>query len=197
MPAMTLRGDALLDTLLALPPADRDAYVDELLGLGEPPEDQSLPAGGVPYLPAGVNEILAIIREAPVTRADTFVDLGSGMGRVVMLTQLITGCRAHGVEVQPSLVDRAKACAARLQLSQVSFERADASVAELDGSIFFLYAPFNGELLKRVLGRLEELARRRTFKVCTVDLVLDSVRWLRPKPTDNLALSLYESKPQR
>lgn len=191
---MTLRGDALRDALLAVSPEDRDAWVDRLLGLGEPPEDSRLPDGGVPYLPAGVDEILSAIREVPITRQDTLVDLGSGLGRVVMLTHLLTGCRAHGIEVQPALVEQANACARRLQLREVTFEQADASTAELDGSVFFLYAPFNGALLKQVLARLEQLARRRSFRVCTVDLSLDQVRWLRGLPADNLALGVYVSR---
>jgi SAM-dependent methyltransferase len=189
---MIPRGEALHDALLAVPPADRDAWVDQLLGLGEAPPDSGLPPGGVPYLPAGVAEILAMIREVPVKHDDTFVDLGSGLGRVVMLTHLLTGAKAQGIEIQRELVERAKACAARLRLSGVSFLQADAATAELDGSVFFLYAPFNGELLKRVLARLEEVARRRPIRVCTVDLALDGVRWLRPRPTDSLALTIYE-----
>jgi len=32
------------------------------------------------------------------------VDLGAGVGRVVMLAHLLTGARAHGIEVQKELV---------------------------------------------------------------------------------------------
>jgi SAM-dependent methyltransferase len=193
MAPMIPRGEELREALLALPPGDRDAWVDELLALPEPPPDTGLPQGGVPYLPAGVEEILTAIRDVPVKPGDTFVDLGSGIGRVVMLVHLLTGARCHGVEVQKALVEVARDRAAKLGLSGVSFEHADAATAPLDGSVFFLYAPFNGELLKRVMKNLERVAARHEITVCTVDLALDAFAWLRARPTDSLATTVYGS----
>ena len=37
------------------------------------------------------------------------VDLGSGLGKVVMLTRLLTGAAAIGIELQASLVERGRA----------------------------------------------------------------------------------------
>src|SRR5947208_2090648 len=55
-----LRGAALVRRLRSIPPRDRDAWVDECLGLPEaPPDVPDLPPGAVPYLPAGVDEIVA------------------------------------------------------------------------------------------------------------------------------------------
>jgi hypothetical protein len=187
-------SESFRESLIEVPHEDRDEWLDRYLGLSEAPPDSGLPPGGVPYLPAGVAEVLDAIRDVPIKREDLFVDLGSGLGRVVMLTHLLSGARCHGVEIQRALVDQAIATARRLGLSGVSFECADAATAELDGSVFFLYAPFNGELLRRVLARLEQTARRRPIRLCTVDLSLDDVRWLRPLPTDNLALGIYESR---
>jgi len=178
---------------MEVPHEDRDEWLDQFLGLGEAPPDAGLPPGGVPYLPAGVAEVLAAIRDAPIRRDTRFVDLGSGLGRVAMLVHLLTGARCHGVEIQRALVEQATATAKRLGLTGVSFECADAAAAQLDGSVFFLYAPFNGALLKRVLARLEEAARREPIIVCTVDLSLDHVGWLKPRATDNLALTIYDS----
>ena len=55
-----------------------------------------------------------------------------------------------------------------------------------------LYAPFNGEMLTRVLHRLEEVARRRPIIVCTVDLELDVAR-LTARPSSSVALTIYDS----
>lgn len=189
-PAVT--GTALLELILSLPFDERDAFVDQLLGIEPPPPDVPLPRGAVPYLPSGVDEILAMVREAPLTAADELVDLGSGLGKVVLLAHLLTGARARGIELQRHLVDASAARAAALGLSGVSFVHADATELELDGTVFFLYAPFNGELLERVLRRLEAAARRRRIVVCTSGLELDEP-WLFPRPTSGGAVTLYES----
>ena len=189
-----LRGAALLELLLSIPAFDRDVWTDELLGIEEPPPDvPDLPRGSVPYLPCGVEEILAMVREVPVRPEDDLVDLGSGLGRGVILAHLLSGARASGVEIQEPLVRSARARCAALGLASVSFVLADASDAALDGSIFFLYAPFNGEMLRRVLRRLEDVARRRPIVVCAVGLEFHDVPWLLPRKTSSVALTLYDS----
>jgi hypothetical protein len=189
-----LRGAALLERLRAVPLYDRDAWVDELLGLEEaPPDIADLPRGAVPYLPCGVDEIVAMVLEVPVRPDDVLVDLGSGLGRVVMLAHLLSGARACGVEIQEPLVRRARARCEALGLADVWFVHGDAAEAALDGSIFFLYAPCNGEMLAAVLRRLEEVARRRPIVVCAVGIELDGVPWLRGRSTSCVALTLYDA----
>jgi len=191
----SLRGAALLELLSSVPPRDRDAFVDELLGMEAPPPDvPDLPRGCVPYLPSGVEEILATVLEVPVRRDDVFVDLGSGLGRVMILVHLLTGARAVGVEIQEPLVRGARALCAELALAGVSFVHADAVHAELDGSIFHLHAPFNGEMLATVLRRLEDVARRRPIVVCAVWLELHGVPWLKPRRASSGALTVYDSR---
>lgn len=189
-----LRGMALLELLRSVPPFDRDAWVDELLGIEAPPPDSpDLPRGAVPYLPCGVEEILAMLAEAPVQAHDELVDLGSGLGRVAILAHLLTGARASGVEIQEPLVRSARARCAELALADVSFVHGNAADTALDGSVFFLYAPFNGAMLARVLRRLEEVARRRPIVLCAVGLELPDVPWLLPRRSSNVALTLYDS----
>jgi SAM-dependent methyltransferase len=128
-----LRGDALLQRLLSVPLCDRDVWVDQLLGIEEPPPDiPDLPRGAVPYLPCGVGEILAMVLEAPVRPDDELVDLGSGLGRVVILAHLLSGARASGVELQEPLVRGARARCAALGLAAVSFVHADAAEVALE-----------------------------------------------------------------
>ncbi len=192
--AGTLRGPALLELLLSIPFLDRDAWTDELLGIEPlPPEIPDLPRGSVPYLPCGVQEILETVRDVPVLPDDVLVDLGSGLGRVLILAHLLTGSCARGIEIQEPLVHSARARCAELALTNISFVQGDAAEAELDGSIFFLYAPFNGQMLTRVLGRLEEVALRRPIVVCAVGLEFRGVPWLTPRSTSSVTLSLYDS----
>ena len=189
-----LRGAALLERLLAVPARERDAWTHELLGFEEAlPEVVGLPRGAVPYLPCGVDEILTLVRELPLRPSDALVDLGSGLGKVVILAHLLSGVRAHGIEIQAPLVHAARERCVGLGLDAVSFVHANAVEAELDGSIFFLYAPFNGALLTAVLARLEEIARRRAIAVCAVGLELHGAPWLRPRPTSHVSLTLYDS----
>jgi predicted RNA methylase len=148
----------------------------------------------VPYLPCGVDEIVAMVREVPVRPTDELVDLGAGLGRVAMLVHLLSGARALGVEIQAPLVHRARARCAELALADVSFVHADAADAELDGSIFFLYAPFGGGVLARVVRRLEDLARRRPIVLAAVGLELHDVPWLTARATSSVALTLYEAR---
>jgi Histone methylation protein DOT1 len=189
-----LRGTTLLELLLSVPVRDRDVWVDELLGLEEPPPDMpDLPRGSVPYLPAGVDEIVAMIVETPVQADDDFIDLGSGLGRATILTHLLTGARAGGVELQEPLVREARARATALNLAAVSFIHASAADVVPDGSIFFLYAPCNGDMLTAVLRRIEAVARRRPIVVGAVGLEFRDVTWLRPRKTSSVSLTLYDS----
>jgi hypothetical protein len=184
----TLRGARLAELIRSIPLSDRDVWVDELVGFGEPPPDvDDLPRGSVPYLPCGVDEILAL----PIGPEDALVDLGSGVGRVVILAHLVFGVRASGIEIQEPLVRIARERSRGLP--GVSFAHADASETALDGSVFFLYAPFNGELLTRVLARLAEVARRRPIVVCTVGVEFHHVPWMRKRVTSNPGVSVYDS----
>jgi SAM-dependent methyltransferase len=173
---------------------ERDAFVDALLGFeAVTPDAPDLPRGAVPYLPCGVDEILAMVRDAPVRSDDELVDLGSGAGRALILAHLLTGARARGVEIQEHLVREARSRCAALSLGSISFVHANAADIALEGSVFFLYAPFNGEMLVAVLGRIEEVARRRPIVVCAVGLELREVPWLRSRGSANVSLALYDS----
>jgi len=183
-----LRGDRLRERLLRVPATDRDTWLDAALGLPPAPTDVALPAGAVPYLPCGVAQILAAVSEAPVRALDRFVDLGSGMGRVALLVHLLTGAAVTGIEVQAPLVALANERSLALGLG-VAFAHADAAAQALSGSVFFLYAPFNGPLLERVLARVHEVPPPLT--VCAVDLELRE-EWLRARRCTDLSLMFYD-----
>jgi len=188
-----LRGVALLELLCNVPFVDRDAWIDEALGFETPPPPDmpDLPRGAVPYLPCGVDEIAAMVQAVPLRPSDELVDLGSGLGRVVLLAHLLAGVKACGIEIQEHLVDGARERAADLGLP-VTFVHANAADVALGGSVFFLFAPFNGELLASVVRRLGDLARKRSFVVCAVGVELD-VPWLRRRETSHRTLVIYDA----
>jgi len=185
--------------LAGVPPAARDAWVDLALGLEPIAEDgPDLPRGCVPYLPCSVDALLRMIEHAPVGTGDVFVDIGSGLGRAAALVHLLTGAPAIGVEVQPAHVAASRALAMRLRLRSASFLSGDAAeiVPQLTaGSVFFLYCPFSGDRLVKLLADLEPIARTRPIRVCAVDLPLPPCPWLQAASPSSPDLSIYRSVP--
>lgn len=169
--------------LLEVPPVDRDAWLDLVLALDEIPDDgPALPRGCVPYLPCAVEALLRLVDAAEVGASDVFVDVGAGVGRAAAFVHLVTGAAAIGIEIQPALVDHSRRLEARLGEVRVAPVEGDATALTgfiMIGSVFFLYCPFGGARLERVLDDLEEIARTRTIRVCSVDLPLPSRPWLR------------------
>lgn len=168
----------------AVHPASRDAWLDRLLAIdGLPDDEPSLARGCVPYLPCPVDTILAAIDLAAITSADTFVDLGAGLGRVLALVRLVTGARAIGIELQPALVQRSAALLDAARLGDIAVHHGDAATS-LDvaatGTVFFLYCPFSGERLDRALAGLATIAACHPIRVCCVDLPLPRRDWLVP-----------------
>ena len=191
------RGAALRAALGDIPPLERDAWVDRALGLAAPPDDgPALPGGCVPYLPCPVDALLRLTEQAQVRASDVFVDVGAGAGRAAALVHLLTGASVVGLEIQPELAAAARELAARLDLPRVSFVEGDAPrlpAALAAGSVFFLYCPFSGERLTRLLANLEPVARRRDIRVGCLDLPLPPCSWLEPVPPRWPDLDLYRS----
>lgn len=186
--------------LRGVPTASRDAWLDAVLGLRELPDDGAdLPRGCVPYLPCPVDVLLRVVEEAPVRASDVFVDLGSGLGRAAALVHLLTGAEVIAVEVQRALVDVARALTTRLRLRRVTCIHGDASRLTpriADGTVFFLYCPFSGERLARVLADLEDVARTRPLRICCVDLPLPPCPWLSREAASSGDLAIYRSTPR-
>jgi SAM-dependent methyltransferase len=185
-----------LEALKAVPERDRDGWLNQVFGLEALPQDSpALPRGCVPYLPSSVNTLLRMIELAEMRPDDVFVDIGSGLGRATALTHLLTGAGAIGLEIQPELVRGSRELASRLNTERVVVVEGDAvkltgSIAI--GSVFFLYCPFSGERLDRVIDDLELIAQTRTIHVCSVDLPLPARGWLTPVSVSG-ELAVYRS----
>jgi hypothetical protein len=138
--------------------------------------------------------ILELVEKADFTGEDVFYDLGSGLGQVPILVNLLSGATAKGIEFEPAYCDYARACAAELNLSGVEFVNVDARKADYsDGTIFFMYTPFKGRLLQEVLERLRQVARGRrirlfTYGPCTSEVSRQS--WL--KAVNRTGADLYQ-----
>jgi hypothetical protein len=134
------------------------------------------------------------VLDVPITQHDVFVDLGAGLGKATMMVHLLTGARARGVELQSTLASEASAQARELALDGVSFVESDALEADLDdATVVFLYLPFTGDVLARVLQRLEMVARRRQLVLCALGFDL-RVDWIAARPTDEFWLTIYDTR---
>ena len=190
-----MRGADLLTWLAEVKPEARDAAVEEHLGIASSPPSFAPPGDHlIGYHASGVASIVRALLEVPVVPDDVVVDLGAGLGKVVVLARLLTGATARGIELQPALVDRAREAAARLGVD-VHFTRGDAREVELDdGTVFFLYVPFTGPALMDVLGRLHAIAARHAIVVCALGIELGrEAPWLAPRSTDSFWLTIYDS----
>jgi len=199
------RGDvdpsSFRTALLAVPPSDRDVWCDRVLGLdGIPDDGPELPRGGVPYLPCPVDALLRVVEHAGVAAPDVFVDVGAGIGRATALVHLLTGARAIGLEIQPGLVTAAHELFERMELTttctMVEGDAPELGDAIVAGTVFFLYCPFGGARLGRMLDALEAVARRRTIRVACVDLPLPACPWLTPTSRAD-DLTVYRSNATR
>lgn len=148
-------------------------YLDELIGgvfqFDEPEEGQiQRKPETVFYQPTPARHVFRMIQLAQLKAADVFVDLGAGLGHVVLLTSICAGMRSIGIELERPYVDCARQCAERLNLRSVEFLHQDARAADLSkGTVFYLHTPFSGTILDTVLGRLRQEAATRTLQICT------------------------------
>lgn len=155
-----------------------DTLVDGILQIGTLPRAQRQPEPDmVGYQPTPARIVLDLVRRLALGPADVLYDLGCGLGRVVLLAALASDARVTGVEFEPTYVAFAQRRAADLNLARASFINADArEVNYADGTVFFLYTPFKGKILQRVLALLRYEAGRRRIRVCgygpgTLDLL--------------------------
>ena len=181
---------------------DLDTFVDGLLQIETLPRAQRQPDPQmVGYQPTPARIVLDMVERLGLASDDVFYDLGSGLGRVVILVGLLSGSRAKGIEFEPAYCGYAQRHAAALGLSHVAFVNADArEVKYADGTVFFLYTPFKGTILQRVMELLHYEARTRRIRVCTYGPgaldILDQ-DWLAsvdPREPDIHQVTIFESR---
>ena len=120
------------------------------------------------YEPTPVAQAEALIYASPLAPSTTtFVDLGAGMGRVVLLAARRPFRAVIGVEISPALVEIARENLAtandpRRVARDVKIVRADAAEYTFPrGDLaVYLYNPFRGPVLEAVLARLREAGDR-------------------------------------
>lgn len=146
-----------------------DRLLDEILQIDAlPPPLYPIGSEMIPYQATPLRILLDLVERLALTPDDVFYDLGAGIGRVVFGMALMSAGHMKGVEVEPAYVEYARHRAQDLNLAQVFFINADARAMDYaDGTVFFLYTPFKGATLRRVLALLRSQARTRQIRVCT------------------------------
>ncbi|HJW94500.1 MAG TPA: hypothetical protein VJ901_12855 [Thermoanaerobaculia bacterium] len=124
----------------------------------------------VPYQQTPSRYVFDLVDRLPITAHDVFVDIGSGLGQIAMLVNLLTGASARGIEVDATLCDYAATTARELGLENVRFENVDARAASyVEGTVFFLYKPFTGSMQAEVMNKLERESQKRAIRIVTRD----------------------------
>lgn len=174
----TLRGERLFDALAALTSHPLDLGTPHV---GDDPADFLIERvfgtcgrfdGGaspgpemIHYEPSPVSATLALARLGWFAPGTTFVDVGSGTGRVPIVASLLSGVRTVGVEIDERLARVATNVAARLG-ADVDVRLGDARTAPIeDGDAFFFFAPFIGGVLDSVLDRLARVANEKRLRI--------------------------------
>jgi len=190
----TLDKQAFVAELLAAPLELRDHLVEEVLDVAYPPlDDWQLPSDAVPYSPSGLSEILFALDNAELGPHETFVDLGSGLGKVVLLVALLSGAQACGVELDPRLVESSRSAARALGLRNTRFVEADIRVAALPAAdVYYMFIPVlrSTEIARRLATPSSE--RRVTLFAPALDL--RAVPWLTARNRASYWLQMYESR---
>jgi len=170
-----------------------DLFINALFPSRAIPEQaRDLEPEMVYYQKTPVRIVFELVEKAHFVKEAIFVDLGSGLGQAAILVNLLAGIKAKGVEFEPAFCDYARHCAEELNLSNVTFINADARKADYsEGTVFFMFTPFRGDMLQEVLAILRREALQRKIKVitygpCTAQIALQTWLHFETPETDNI-----------
>lgn len=151
--------------------AERNVATEALLFLGDLDPEAIGPSivHATHYEPTPVGDLDALLELVPLARENaTFVDVGSGMGRAVLLAAGHPFRQVVGVEISPALHaiarDNLKAFdRTSLRCRDVRLVRGDAATFVFPSGdlVVYLFNPFDETILARVLERLVTSAGMR------------------------------------
>ncbi len=152
----------------------------------------------VHYQPTPARQIFDLFDRLALTERDVLIDVGSGLGHVSLLGCICTPARNIGVDIEPTYVNGARQIAEALNLKRITFLEQDARIANLTkGTVFYLYTPFTGEMLRAVLNSLRSEGTNRQIRVCTLGPCTRAVAnedWLQAVgPANENCISIFRS----
>jgi hypothetical protein len=165
-----------------------------------PEQTRDLEPEMVYYQKTPARIVFELAEKAHFIKEDIFFDIGAGLGQVAILVHLLTGIATRGIEFEPAFCNYARDCAAALYLPGVIFINVDARKADYsEGTVFFMFTPFKGEIMQEVLAILEKESLKRKIKIitygpCTARVALE--RWLyfaTPEDNNMYKLAVFKS----
>jgi hypothetical protein len=179
-----------------------DILLEQVLFPTPPPtESRKRATGMIRYEATPARIILEMIDTVKFISDDVFIDIGSGLGFVIMLVNLLTGVKSIGIEYDPVYCAYAQNQASEIGLENVSFINADARNVDLnEGNIFYLFTPFVNEVFDSVLERLRYTSLRKPIHICsygTITYDLVQLPWLQlidPAMEHDFKLAIFSSK---
>ncbi|RMD60304.1 class I SAM-dependent methyltransferase [Candidatus Parcubacteria bacterium] len=157
--------------------------------------------GMVRYQPTPASVIFELVERLTLSSQRRFCDLGSGLGKVALLVNLLSGVLCLGIEFDPALCAYARQRAADLGLDGVHFVNTDARHADFgESEVFYLFNPFGGRIFHHVMARLHEVASHRPITICSYGAatpVLSELPWLAPDAlpvADEYCVAIFRSQ---
>lgn len=143
-----------------------DDYLEGLFNSPRPVEHAVLPQLGSPNMGSRARKTADFLSVTEPGVSDVVFDLGSGSGKLALTVSASTTSRVVGVECCAPYVDASRVSAGALSLTNLRFDHADVRDVDLsEGSIFYLYFPFHGELARTVAERLGALAKQKHIRI--------------------------------
>ena len=140
----------------------RLAVAAYLLLLAFPLRAQGQEKLDIPFVPSPMIIVQRMLQLAEIKQDDLVYDLGSGDGRVIIEAAKKYGSRGVGIDLNPELVETARANAAKAGVSHlVEFRAADALTVDLSEATvvtLYMFKWFNNEIRPK-LQRLKPGSR--------------------------------------
>lgn len=123
------------------------------------------------YEPSSWRTLQKVLPKRSVTGEDVFIDLGSGMGRIVLRAAEYPFRRVIGVEMSPELhevaVKNVEACRDRLRCDDVELVCSDVLTYDFpdDVTVVFIYNSFQGEIFDEAMRAVFASADRNPRRI--------------------------------
>jgi hypothetical protein len=193
-------GDAVEEALLTEGYDYRDELVSGILQFAQP-DDAGVeqPKDMVFYQPTPARHVFDLIRRAGLTARDVLVDLGSGLGHVPLLAAIASPAQCIGIEREAAYVECFRRSAEVLGITRATCIRQDAREFDFSrGTLFYLYTPFTGAVMRTVLDKLRHEAVSRRIRIATYGpctSVISAEPWLEAIGTvDARRVVLFRSR---
>jgi 23S rRNA (uracil1939-C5)-methyltransferase len=143
-----------------------DDWLEGLLRISRITTGQNRPPFGQVNLASRAQRISDFLSLTSPEQHDTVYDLGCGNGKFAITVAASCSARVKGVEYGQTYVESARRNGERFALPNLEFIHADVRDVDLsDGTAFYLYFPFWGEVAHAVARTLGDLARARDITV--------------------------------